>query len=63
MKVLATISKETKGRTSVWRFCEVDDSYFALRDNTKLIACKDLDDMRNLYKVMTTDKKYGFVKS
>ena len=62
MKVLATIAKTTEGRQSTWRFCEVDNTYFALRDNNKVRACKDIADMRRLYKRMTTDKKYGFTK-
>ena len=60
MKVLATISKTTKGHKSTWRFCEVDGSYFALRDNNKVRPCTSKDDLRSLFKTMTTDKRYGF---
>ena len=60
MKVLATIQKTTDGRTSIWRFCEVDDTFFALRGNNKVVPCKDKEDMRRLYKVMISNKKYGF---
>ena len=60
MKVLATISKTTDGRVSTWRFCEVDNTFFALRGNNKVVACKDKADMRRLYKLMTSNKKYGF---
>ena len=60
MQVLATIQKTTEGRTSTWRFCEVAGSFFALRNNDKVVPCKDKDDMRRLYKRMTSVKKYGF---
>ena len=60
MKVHATVSKTTEGRTSTWRFCEVDGTFFALRGNNKVVPCKDMDDMRRLYKVYTTNPKYGF---
>ena len=62
MKVLATIAKITDGRQSTWRFCEVDGTYCAIRDNSKLIRCRNIDDMRRLYKRMTTSEKYGFAK-
>ena len=61
MKVLATIQKTTDGRVSTWRFCEVDDTFFALRGNNKVVSCKDKEDMRRLYKRMTSKKQYGFM--
>ena len=60
MQVLATVSKTTKGHTTTWRFCEVAGTFFALRDNNKVIACKSKEDMRSLYSQFTTNEKYGF---
>ena len=60
MKVLATCTKTTDGRKSTWRFCEVDGKFFALRDNNKIVSCKNLEDLRRLYKVYINNPKYGF---
>lgn len=63
VKVLATCSKTTQGRTSTWHFCQDNSSFFALRTTpkAKVLNCKDLDDLRTLYKKLT-GKGYGFVK-
>lgn len=60
MQILATVSQTTKGHTTTWRFCEVDGSFFALRDNNKVIPCKSKDDLRNLYNTFTKNAKYNF---
>ena len=60
MRVLATVSKTTKGHTTTWRFCEVQGQYFALRDNNKVIPCKDKTDLRRLYRLYTKSPRYGF---
>ena len=60
MEIFAVVQKTTKGHTTTWRFCEVQGQYFALRDNNKVIACKDRDDLRRLYKLYTSNSKYGF---
>ena len=63
MQVQATLSKTTDGRQSTWRFVQDDDgACFALRvaPAMKLISCKDMDDMRKLYR--TYRDKYGFAK-
>ena len=64
MKVLTSVSKTTEGRVSTWRFCQDGDAFFAVRvsPSTKLVACKNIDDLRRLYKRYTTDKRYGFSK-
>ena len=60
MTIHATLSKTTDGRVSTWNFCELDGMFFALRGNNKIIACKDIDDMRRLYRAYRD--KYGFTK-
>ena len=60
MTILATCSKSSKGFTTTWRFCEVAGAYFALRDNNKVIPCKDKADLINLYNRMVMTDKYGF---
>ena len=62
MKVQATVSKTTDGRVSTWKFCSDEGKFFALRlsPSLKVVPCKDLDDLRRLYKVYTTNPKYGF---
>ena len=62
VKVHATVSKTTEGRTSTWRFCEEDGKYFALRTlpTVKVSPCKDLNDLRRLYVLYTKNPKYGF---
>ncbi len=61
VKVLAKVSKTTEGRTSTWSFCQEGDNFFALRlPQVKAKQCKDLEDLRSLYKVYTTNKTYGF---
>ena len=62
MQVRATVSKTTDGRVSTWKFCQDEGKFFALRltPSLKVVPCKDLDDLRRLYKVYTTNPKYGF---
>ena len=62
VKVLATVSKTTKGRVSSWKFCQDDGKFFALRTlpTLKVTECTNLEDLRSLYKVYTTNEKYGF---
>jgi len=62
VKVLATVSKTTDGRVSSWKFCQDDGKFFALRTlpTLKVTECKNLEDLRSLYKAYTTNEKYGF---
>ena len=60
MTILATCSKSSKRFTTTWRFCEVQGQYFALRDNNKVIPCKNKADLIQLYNRMVMDEKYGF---
>ena len=60
MNILATCAKTTNGHTTTWRFCSVGGKYFALRDNNKVIPCKNKTDLTNLYNRYVMDDKYGF---
>ena len=62
VKVHAVVSKTTFGRLSTWKFVEDEGKFFALRlsPTVKVVACKDLDELRRLYKRYTTNPKYGF---
>ena len=60
MTILATCSKTTNGHTTTWRFCTVGGTFFALRDNNKVIPCKDKADLVSLYNRYVMDDKYGF---
>ena len=37
MRVIATLSKDIDGRTSTWRFLDIDGDYCALGGNYKLV--------------------------
>ena len=56
--VHATVSKTTDGRTATWRFVDMDGTFAAIGDNRKIIACRDIDHMRGVYRRYTA--KYGF---
>lgn len=56
--VHATVSKTTDGRVATWRFVDIDGSYAAIGDNRKIIACRDIDHMRSVYRRYVG--KYGF---
>jgi predicted transcriptional regulator len=62
MKVLAQVAKTTEGRVSSWKFITDEDKFFALRvsPSVKVTPCKDLNDLRRLYKRLTTNPSYGF---
>ena len=62
VKVLAQVAKTTEGRLSSWKFCSDEGKFFALRlsPSVKVTPCRDLDDLRRLYKRLTTESKYGF---
>ena len=55
----ASVSKTTDGRTSVWRFVQMGDSFAAIGDNRKIIPCRDIDHMRTVYRRFV-GPKYGF---
>ncbi len=56
--VHATVSKTTDGRVATWRFMEIDGEFAAIGNNRKIIACRDIDHMRGVYRRYTA--KYGF---
>ena len=56
--VHATVSKTTDGRTATWRFVDMDGTFAAIGDNRKIIACRDIGHMRDVYRRYT--RKYGF---
>jgi len=58
MTVLAELTKDFMNVTSAWRFCQRDDRYFAINQVGKRISCKDVNDLRRLYKRMLG---YGYV--
>ena len=60
MNILAVCSKTTNGHTTTWRFCSVAGTFFALRDNNKVIPCKNKADLIALHNKYVMDDKYGF---
>ena len=56
--VHATVNKTTDGRVATWRFMDIDGEFAAIGNNRKIIACRDIDHMRGVYRRYTT--KYGF---
>ena len=59
MNIFASLSKATKDGGSVtWNFCEIHGKFFALRENNKVIPCKDKNALRSLYAKYKND--YGF---
>ena len=60
INIHALLSKTTSGRTATWRFVEFDDGTFAaIGDNRKIIPCRDLGHLRDVYRKFTS-VKYGF---
>lgn len=59
MNIFASLSKATKNGGSVtWNFCEIHGKFFALRENNKVIPCKDKNALRSLYAKYKNE--YGF---
>ena len=58
MKILAELTKDFRSITSAWQFCQRDDRFFAINQVGKRINCRDLDDLRRLYKRMLG---YGYM--
>ena len=57
-KIHATVTKTTDGRVATWRFTEIDGEFAAIGNNRKIIACRDIDHMRGVYRRYVG--KYGF---
>ena len=55
----ATVSKTTDGRTATWRFVDIDGDYAVIGDNRKIIPCRDINHMRDVYRTFASTK-YGF---
>ena len=60
MKVLASLSKNTKSGVSTWDFCQLDDGNFAaVKRETQTKPASSEQDLRKLYKAF---QSYGFKK-
>jgi len=57
MNIKCTLEKTTKNGVSTWYFVETNTSFFGVNNEGKSIICRDVDEMRGLYRRMVG---YGY---
>ena len=58
IREFARVTKTTDDRVATWRFVDMDGEFAAIGNNRKIIACRDIDHMRDVYRRYVN--KYGF---